>query len=452
MTSGSNQHDAGHYPHEADLPGKGHHGLRTLPAVLNSPEILTVWRTRALIVAAVATVLSLPFLFVFGGKTHMLRAYLLGYMLTFSFAGGGLVLLMLQYVSGGKWGMLIRRPLEAMSRTLWLVAALFIPIGLFARHLYQWALYPTAQQELAAAASGAITKEQALTANLKHTMFSPLGCIVQTVVIFSILITIMSFLNKWSLQRDADPARGTLASYDRWRMKFENLSGPGIFIYVVCLTSAALLWVMSLDVTWYSSIWGLKFLVGQGYAVLALAVFTVLQLSKAEPIKTLLRTTEQHDLGKFIFAFVMLNIYLTFAEFLIIWSGNVPDEIPWYLARIRGGWWVICSLDFVCHWLIPFTLLLSRNLKRDKRRLTAIVVFMLLARAIDFFWIIEPNFRDSASNLHLAGNFGILAYLTVPVAVVALWTAWYTTQLMQRPLININDPHLEEMLEPEHAH
>ena len=156
MTSGQNQHDAGHYPHEADLPaaaGGVHHGPRTLPAMLNSPELLAAWRTRALIVCAVATVLSLPFLFVYGGKTHMLRAYLLGFMLTFSFAGGGLALLMLQYVSGGKWGMLIRRPLEAMSRTLWLVAALFIPIGLLARHLYQWAVYVTPQEELQAASA-----------------------------------------------------------------------------------------------------------------------------------------------------------------------------------------------------------------------------------------------------------------------------------------------------------
>ena len=130
-----------------------------------------------------------------------------------------------------------------------------------------------------------------------------------------------------------------MASYDKWRVRFENLSGPGIFIYVVCLTDAALLWIMSLDVTWYSSIWGLQFLVGQGFAVLALGILTVVKLSKVEPMKTLLRTTEQHDLGKFAFAFVMLNIYLSFAEFLIIWSGNVPDEIPWYLARIRGGWW-----------------------------------------------------------------------------------------------------------------
>ncbi len=146
-------------------------------------------------------------------------------------------------------------------------------------------------------------------------------------------------LNKWSLERDADPGRGTQASYDRWRVKFENLSGISIFIYVVLLTDGAIVWIKSLDVTWYSSIWGLQFLVGQGYAVLALWILTVILLSRFEPMKTILRMTEQHDLGKFLFAFVMLNIYLTFAEFLIIWSGNVPDEIPWYLNRIHGGWW-----------------------------------------------------------------------------------------------------------------
>ena len=177
-----------------------------------------------------------------------------------------------------------------------------------------------------------MTKEQALTAISKHAMFNPVSATIQTVLIFSILgILLATLLNKWSLDRDADPARGTLASYDRWRTRFENLSGPGIFIYVVLLTDAALLWIMSLDVTWYSSIWGLQFLVGQGFAVLAVGILTVVKLSGVQPMKTLLRTTEQHDLGKFAFAFVMLNIYLSFAEFLIIWSGNVPDEIPWYL-------------------------------------------------------------------------------------------------------------------------
>ena len=441
MASGHEQHEAGH----------NHHGPRILPAVLNAPELLAVWRTRALIVFAVSALLSAIFVFLPGGKGHILRAYLLGFMMAFTFAGGGLVLLMLQYVSGGKWGLLLRRPLEAMSRTMWFVSLLFLPIGIFAKHLYQWALYPTIADERNAIAQHLVTKEQGLTAISKIAMFSPTSATIQTILIFSITILLATLLNKWSLERDADPARGTLASYDRWRIRFENLSGPGIFIYVVCLTDAALLWVMSLDVTWYSSIWGLKFLVGQGYAVLALSILVVIKLSKVEPMKTLLRTTEQHDLGKFIFAFVMLNIYLTFAEFLIIWSGNVPDEIPWYLARIRGGWWWICTLDFVCHWLIPFCMLLSRSLKRDKRRLSILVSFMIFARVVDFFWIIEPNFRGAASNFS-GEPASVLAYLTVPLAVISLWAAYYFYELAKRPLVNINDPHLEEMLEPEHAH
>ncbi len=341
----------------------------------------------------------------------------MGYMTCFNFAGGALVLLMLQYVTGGKWGLLLRRPLEAMTRTLPLVALLFIPILLpkIGGYLYQWVRYPDAASTNQAYANHLITHEQALTANFKRPMLNPHASIVEYCIIFAVLFTFMFLLNRWSLQRDADPLRGTQASYERWRTRFENLSGPGILIYVILMTAGAIVWIKSLDVTWYSSIWGLQFLVAQGYAVLALSILSVILLSRYQPMKTLLRTTEQHDLGKFLFAFVMLNIYLCFAEFLIIWSGNLPDEIPWYLNRIHGGWWTICTLDFVCHWLIPFCLLLSRDLKRNKSRMIWITCFMLFARLVDMFWLIEPNFSDSAGNLHIAGNLGMLAYITVPV-------------------------------------
>ncbi len=125
--------------------------------------------------------------------------------------------------------------------------------------------------------------------------------------------------------------------------------------------------------------------------------------------------------SKLAFAFVMLNIYLTFAEFLIIWSGNIPDEIPWYLNRIHGGWWYICSLDFICHWLIPFCLL-SRDLKRNKKKMVWLTCFMIFARCLDMFWLtVGPNFKDAAGNLHITNNYGILAYVTVPVCVLSLW-------------------------------
>jgi hypothetical protein len=438
--------------HEHNGHHDNHHGPKTLPASLAAPEVVSAWRTRALIVAIVAALLSLAFAFTSQGRHHMLRAYLMGYMLCFGFAAGGLGLLMLQYVSGGKWGLLLRRPLEAMSRTLWLVAAMFLPIAFFMKKLYLWAAFTTPEATAQGLASGVISAGQAHALNFKRPMLNPTSVLVQTAFIFLVLGTFAYFVNKWSLQRDADPAAGTPASFDRWRVKLENISGIGVLIYVLMITIGCISWIMSLEVTWYSSVWGLKFLVGQGYGVLALGVLTVILLSRYEPIKTIMRATEQHDLGKLMLAFVMLNIYLTFAEFLIMWSGNQPEEISWYLNRIRGGWWVICALNFICHWLIPFCLLLSRDLKRNKTKMIWLTCFMIFARCLDMFWMIEPSFPDAHWNLRLIGNFSILAYITVPASVIGVWAAYYLTQLKARPLVNVNDPHLDEILEPEHAH
>ena len=432
----------------------GHHAYmrRALPQSLAAPPALAAWRMRALIVGVVFGLLSLlAFSWTHEGRNHLLRAYLAGYMTCFNLTGGALCMLMLQYVSGGKWGLLLRRPLEAMTRTLPLVVLFFLPVIVLGRHLYQWMAYPTQDSTTAAMKAGLITKEQALTANFKRPMLNPSMMIVESFGIFAILLVFMFLLNRWSLERDADPAAFSDASFDYWRRKFENLSGPGILIYVILMTVGAVVWIKSLDVTWYSSIWGLQFLVAQGYGVLAFSILSVILLSRYEPMKTLLRVTEQHDLGKFLFAFVMLNIYLTFAEFLIIWSGNLPDEIPWYLARIHGGWWTICSLDFIAHWLIPFSLLLSRDLKRNKRRMIWITCWMLFARLVDMFWLVEPNFSNAAGNL-VGEPISVFAYFTVPISMLGIWLAYYMTQLMARPLVAVNDPHLEEILEPEHAH
>lgn len=445
MASTHEQHGhLGHHQHDAP---------RVLPSTLNAPAAVQAWRMRLAIVSILFGVVSLlAFSWTHEGRNHLLRAYLMGFMTSFNFAGGGLCMLMLQYVSGGKWGLLLRRPLEAMSRTLPVVGLLLLPILLLSKHLYQWAAYPTATAVRSALEHHWVTLEQALTLNDKRSMLSPGPVWFQSLLIFVVLLTFTFLLNKWSLDRDADPARGTEASFNRWQIRFENLCGIGILIYIILLTDGAIIWIKSLDITWYSSIWGFQFVVAQGFGVLAIGILSVILLSRYEPMRTLLRTTEQHDLGKLAFAFVMLNIYFNFAEFLIIWSGNVPDEIPWYLNRIHGGWWTICSLDFICHWVIPFCLLLSRDLKRNKTKMIYLTSFMILARLIDMFWLIEPNFPDAAGNLHLKGNFGILAYITVPVSMLSFWAWTYLGQLQKRPLMNVNDPHLEEMLEAEHAH
>jgi hypothetical protein len=356
---------------------------------------------------------------------------------------GGLALLMLQYCTGGKWGLLLRRPLEAMSRTLPLVFVYWLVIAFSLRMLYLWAAVTDVS---AALKSGWINEIQAHAIEFKRPMLNPETFIIVSVVCFVIWGYYAWRLNSLGLERDAASPTTT----PEWIKRLENISGPGLVVYAITMSAAAIYWVMSLDPTWYSSVYGLLFLVGQIYSVLALSIIVVISLSKAEPFKTILRQTEQHDLGKFTFAFVMLNIYLAFSQFLIIWSGNLPEEIPWYLDRIRGHWGVIVTLDFIFHWLIPFTLLLSRDLKRNKKRLVRVCQWMVFARAFDLFWLIEPNFKDAARNLHF--SWGILEYAAVPAAMIALWVAYFCTQLKARPLVQINDPHLAEILEAEHVH
>ncbi len=382
-----------------------------------------------------------------GSVDHLVRGWLLGLIFTWGWCVGGLALLMVQYCSGGKWGLLLRRPLEAMARTLPLVFVYWLVIALFMKRLYMWANPAMVDNGVQ---RGWITP--AMLDSIKHCidfkrpMLNPTAFIVVSVMCFIIWWLYTWRLTNLGLKRDADSPANT----PYWIKRFENISGPGIVIYSLTMTAAAIYWVMSLDVTWFSSIYGLLFLVGQGYSVLAFGIIISIHLSKDEPFKTLLRQTEQHDLGKFLFAFVMLNIYLAFSQFLIIWSGNLPEEIPWYLDRIRGNWGVIITLDFIFHWLVPFSLLLSRDIKRNKKRLVRVCQFMLFARAFDLFWLIEPNFKDAARNLHF--SWGILEYFAVPVAMISFWVWFFLNRLKTRPLVQTNDPHVAEILEPEHVH
>jgi len=427
------------------------HGAKTLPADLGAPPIVNGWKVRALVVGAIFAIVAVILGFLGQsqdglGWDHFLRAWVLGLMLTFGLSVGGLALLMVQYCTGGKWGLLLRRPLEAMSRTLPLVFAYWLVVVIFLKKLYLWAQYTTDSATEEALKAGLLNEVQVHAINFKRAMLNPDAFIGVGLFCFAIWSFYMLRLNALGLKRDADLPENT----PYWIKKLENISGLGIVMYSLTMTAAVIYWVMSMDPTWYSSVYGLLFLVGQGYTVLAFSIIVSISLSKYEPFKTLLRVTEQHDLGKMTFAFVMLNIYLAFAQFLIIWSGNLPEEIPWYLDRIRGHWGIIITLDFIFHWLIPFSMLLSRDLKRNKSRLIRVCQWMIFAKAFDLFWLIEPNFKDAARNLHF--SFGILEYAAVPVAMVAIWIAFFCTRLQARPLVQVNDPHLAEILEPEHAH
>ncbi len=423
---------------------------KELPADLGAPTFVDGWKTRALVAGIIFSAIAVVLGFLGQaenglGWVHFLRAWTMGTMITWGFAVGGLTLLMVQYCSGGKWGLLLRRPLEAMSRTLPLVLVYWAVIAIFMKRLYLWANYTNASDTAAGLKAGLLTEIQAHCLNFKRPMLHPAAFVWVSLLSFAIWFYYMWRLNSLALKREADAPENT----PYWIKKLENISGPGIIVYSVTMTACAIYWVMSMDVKWFSTVYGLLFLVEQGFQVLALGIIVALSLSKAEPFKTILRQTEQHDLGKLTFAFVMLNIYLTFGQFLIIWSGNLPNEINWYLDRIRGGWGVVITLDFILHWLIPFTMLLSRDLKRNKKRLKMVCGIMIFAVAVNQFWLIEPNFPDAARNLHF--SWGILEYIAVPAALFSFWLAYFCIQLKTRPVVQVNDPHLAEILEPEHV-
>src|SRR5271157_1645152 len=264
----------------------------TLPAELNAPAFVDVWKTRALIVGAVFSVIAAGLALADGSMDHVYRGWLLGMMLTFGWSVGGLALLMVQYCSGGKWGLLLRRPLEAMSRSLPLVFVYWLGVVIWMKKLYLWDQVDgsSAADLQAALKAGFINEVQAHAIEFKRPMLNPEMFILVGVFCFTVWWYYTWRLNRLALLRDADSP----ASTPYWIKKFENISGPGILVYALTMTASVIYWVMSLDPTWYSSVYGLLFLVGQAYSVLALSIIVALSLAKGEPFKTILRQTEQH--------------------------------------------------------------------------------------------------------------------------------------------------------------
>ena len=265
-----------------------------------------------------ALIVGIVALIVFGAgaffdKTQFFRAYLVGYLFWAGIAVGSLVLLMLQHLTGGGWGLVIRRPLEAATRTLPVVLLLFVPILLGANSIYSW----TDHEKMAE--NPALAAKARLYLNLKF--FS-----LRAAVCFAIWLLLSFFLNRWSRAQDRTGDR-------QFAKKMRVLSGPGMVLFVFTVTLAAIDWVMSLDPSWSSTIFGLLFVAAWGLTALAFVIAALAWLAKDEPMATVVAPLHFHDLGKLLLALVMLWAYFAYSQYLIIWSGNLPEEIRWYLPQ-----------------------------------------------------------------------------------------------------------------------
>jgi hypothetical protein len=388
---------------------------------LAAPPVVKTIQSRSLIVGVVASAGALILAFQRPGE--FFRAYLLGYMAWLGLTLGSMAILMLRHLTGGGWGMVIRRILGAAMRTLPLMAAFFIPLAFGMRQLYVWArpIEPSAENKH--------------LLEISQFYLSPKAFILRAVIYFAIWGVLAFFLTVWSRQQDQPPVRDNSA-------RFKALSGAGLILYSFTISFAAVDWVMSLDPNWISTIYGLLFLAGQILSAICFAVVVERILGRYKPMSELLKPKHVHDHGNLMLAFVMVWAYFAFSQWLIIWSGNLPEEITWYLKRLNGGWSYVGLCLAVFHFAVPLVLLLSRPLKRDVGRLVWLAVWLLLMRYLDLLWMIEPNF---------SARVGLtLADVVVPIAMGGLWLAYFFRNLGSIPLLPAYDVFAKEILEPAH--
>ncbi len=391
---------------------------------LMAPPVVKTIGRRSLIAGVLFSVLAV--LLFLAQPQQFFRAYLLGFMIWLGVTLGSMAILMLRHLTRGGWGMVIRRILGAAMRCVPLMTLLFVPIVLGLPKLYVWArpLDSIADKHL---------REH--LQEVTQSYLSVRGFIFRAVIYFAVWNLLSFFLTRWSREQDHSGARDNTG-------RFKVLSGPGLILYGFTISFAAIDWVMSLDPSWISTIFGLLILIGEVLAALCFAVVIERILFRYKPMSELLKPEHVHDHGKLMLAFIMVWAYFSFSQWLIIWAGNLPEEITWYMRRLNGGWGSVGLFLVVFHFALPFVLLLSRPFKRDVTRLVWLAAWLMLMRYLDLFWLIEPNFSPTLSLTW--------ADLVVPVAMGGLWLAFFFRNLASLPLVPAYDAFAKEVLEPAH--
>jgi len=346
--------------------------------------------------------------------TQFYRSYLFAYLYWMGIGLGCLGIVMLHHMVGGRWGFLIRRLLESGSRTILFLAVLFIPLIVGMSHLYSW-MQPHA---LAGETS------------FKQFYLNPSFFLARVAIYFGIWLLLSYLLNKWSAQQDRTADPGMMH-------KMNALSAPGLVVFCLTVTFAAVDWILSLEPHWFSTIYGMLYIIIQLLAAMSFVIVIVMLLS--DTVQFFYTPDQLNDLGNLLLTLVMLWAYMSFSQFLIIWSGNLQEEIPWYLKRATGGWAYLAVTLMILHFVAPFFLLLLRRVKRRVKALAAVASLLLVMSAADLYWLVVPAFGESGPTLHWMD-------LAAIAGIGGLWIAVFLSQLKRLPLLPLHDPRFEGVL------
>lgn len=354
----------------------------------------------------------------FVNPAQFYRSYLSAYVFWLGIPLGCLAIVMLHHLSGGAWGVVIRRILESGSRTIPLMALMFLPLLLGLEELYVWARPEAVAQD-------EILQHKAPYLNVPFFL-------VRAAIYFAAWSGLAWVLSRWSREQDLDPDVSKMR-------RFQLLSAPALVVMVLTVTFSSVDWLMSLEPHWFSTIYGALVLAGDALGAFALVIAAALWLARRPPLSEALSAVHLHDLGKLLFAFVMVWAYFAFSQFLIIWAGNLPEEIPYFLRRLQGGWeWVGIGI-VVLHFILPFMLLLPRATKRNTHLLMRVALLLVAMRFVDTYWMTSAAFNETLSQIHWMD-------LAAPVGLGGLWLFVFTHQLKKMPLLPLGDPYLQEAL------
>jgi hypothetical protein len=352
--------------------------------------------------------------------TQFFQSYLMAYMFCLGATLGCLALGMVHQLSGGAWGVVLRRPIGAATRVLPIMTVLFLPIVLGMGHLYPWTH------------ADLVARDEIL--QHKHVYLNTPFFLVRAAIYFAVWNGISYFLNAWSLEQDQ-------TGNTRLSRRMQTLSAAGLLGYGLTITFASFDWLMSIDPHWFSTIYGVLIIGGQGLTAIALLVVVIAWLSRREPLDALIVPAHFHDAGNLLLAFVMLWAYFSFSQYLIIWSADLPHEIAWYQDRLQTGWRTVGVLLVVLHFAVPFLVLLSRRVKRAGSALEKVAMGILAVRLIDLFWLIAPEF-------HTHGLSVSWLDIVLPVSLSAFWLGCFVWQLRGRAILPVFDPEFEETMGP----
>jgi hypothetical protein len=372
----------------------------------------------SLIVAAIA--FGAVVLSVIGAFTQPLQfsfSWLFAFGFFFTLCAGCFFWTIVHHAVDAEWSVVVRRQLENIASLMVILAILFIPVLLLRHYLYLWMHVP-------------LGEDPALDS--KRAYLNPTFFVLRTLFYFAFFIIAALLLRRFSVSQDKDGNPG-------FTIAMRKLAFTSLPLFALSLTFAGCDWLMSLNYTWFSTMWGVYIFAGAAGSSMSLLVLVITWLRTRGYLQDVVTLEHYHIMGKWMLAFVIFWAYIGFGQYMLIWYANIPEETQYFLARNTRGWWNLSMLLVIGRFFGPFAILLLRSIKKHPHQLCWMAGWILCMQMLDIYIIVLPA-------LHGTGvHVSIWDFVSL-IAIGATLVFFYLRIVGRTSLFPIRDPRLIESL------